>query len=755
MKVKLQKLAQICFLTLFAGLVVVPAIVMAQSTPLSDSDDSIIVTTPVPNKTIRGQVATKFTLVDDDRASIPYEVSLKNTACSVAIDTIEAGTATSGQEKTTTWNSGGPLQNVSSVADGKYCLEVCAALMNETVQYSACNSRYVIIRNNNAAPVITTNPPADRTIGSNEAWSYDVNARDAEGDKLTFVLSQAPSFVKINAFTGLISVGTAYKNPGSYTITVKVSDAFGGSDTQTFTLTVGGGTSSSSSTTSKSSSSKTSTTSASSSASTSSSTGIEIVFEKPEAGDILKGKENEVAWRITGLGASSISKLSLYLLNGNNKTLLAELDKAALKYTFDVAALADGDYRLELEVETSEETFTEQSPQFKVKNMPDDGGPQQDRPLINNVKPAPDSTLDKQPRPTISGDFVAPAGTTINTASFKLLVDDIERSWCGEVTAQKFSCIPDIDLGKGIHKVRVSIEDSKKNLGVKEWTFTLTGVGDDTTGGWEFYGRIFDTQAIMLICGACLLLLVLFFVPWLLYSMWQRRQSQTVTKTTTTSNNDYYNTEQSYYRSQAADSVPDITALTPVIDQYRNTQTTTTTTEPAISPTDAAKKLGGDIMSSIAAFNPFGKKTTTTTTEKTEVVPAEPMFPEASYTPSFDAPATTTSSTTTTTVTPAEVPAAPPAPVTTTTSSADALDPLNFDSYEDYLAAVGAASSAAPVSTTTTETTTVNPASDPNYISPPDYSSEMYTASPTTTPEEPKKDDESGDDTQPDWLNPV
>jgi len=88
----------------------------------------------------------------------------------------------------------------------------------------------------NSVPVITSTPLSQINEGDN--YIYDVEATDADGDVLTYSLTQSPSWLSINSQTGLIS-GTAPQLESDYEFiaTVKVYDGHD-FDTQTFTITV-------------------------------------------------------------------------------------------------------------------------------------------------------------------------------------------------------------------------------------------------------------------------------------------------------------------------------------------------------------------------------------------------------------------------------------------------------------------------------------------------------------------------------------
>jgi hypothetical protein len=85
----------------------------------------------------------------------------------------------------------------------------------------------------NQTPIITSTPITTATVG--QAYSYDVEATDPDGDTLTYFLVSSPTGMTINFLTGLI-VWTPTIS-GNYNVIVSVSDGalF---DTQSFTITV-------------------------------------------------------------------------------------------------------------------------------------------------------------------------------------------------------------------------------------------------------------------------------------------------------------------------------------------------------------------------------------------------------------------------------------------------------------------------------------------------------------------------------------
>jgi hypothetical protein len=88
----------------------------------------------------------------------------------------------------------------------------------------------------NLPPQIVSTPPA-----SFEAveYSYQVKARDPDGDRLTFSLESPPAGMTINSATGRITWPLTGVTPGKYQVKILVRDPQGGEDRQEFVLTLG------------------------------------------------------------------------------------------------------------------------------------------------------------------------------------------------------------------------------------------------------------------------------------------------------------------------------------------------------------------------------------------------------------------------------------------------------------------------------------------------------------------------------------
>ena len=89
----------------------------------------------------------------------------------------------------------------------------------------------------NNPPVITSTPIT--TVNESAAYSYDVNATDADGDTLTYSMTTGPAWLSINPSTGLLS-GTAPSVTADtpFNIVIRVSDGNNGTATQPYVLTV-------------------------------------------------------------------------------------------------------------------------------------------------------------------------------------------------------------------------------------------------------------------------------------------------------------------------------------------------------------------------------------------------------------------------------------------------------------------------------------------------------------------------------------
>ncbi|QEG20491.1 putative Ig domain-containing protein [Mariniblastus fucicola] len=86
------------------------------------------------------------------------------------------------------------------------------------------------------APVIESSPLSSAVIGNE--YRYDLSVNDPDGDVLSFELVNAPQGMSIDASRGTIRWTPASDQLGESDVTIEVTDPYGASTTQTFTLKV-------------------------------------------------------------------------------------------------------------------------------------------------------------------------------------------------------------------------------------------------------------------------------------------------------------------------------------------------------------------------------------------------------------------------------------------------------------------------------------------------------------------------------------
>jgi hypothetical protein len=89
---------------------------------------------------------------------------------------------------------------------------------------------------NNWPPFINSEPVGEAT--EDEPYRYDVVATDEDDDALTYELVQAPSGMSIQADSGVIEWVPSIGQQGEAEVVLEVSDGFGGTDRQEFSITV-------------------------------------------------------------------------------------------------------------------------------------------------------------------------------------------------------------------------------------------------------------------------------------------------------------------------------------------------------------------------------------------------------------------------------------------------------------------------------------------------------------------------------------
>ena len=89
----------------------------------------------------------------------------------------------------------------------------------------------------NSAPRISGNPPTAVNIG--DAYSFTPTASDADGDSLTFSITNMPSWASFNSATGELSGQPTLGNVGTYSnISISVSDGTASASLSSFAISV-------------------------------------------------------------------------------------------------------------------------------------------------------------------------------------------------------------------------------------------------------------------------------------------------------------------------------------------------------------------------------------------------------------------------------------------------------------------------------------------------------------------------------------
>ncbi|HSH25475.1 MAG TPA: putative Ig domain-containing protein, partial [Massilibacterium sp.] len=94
--------------------------------------------------------------------------------------------------------------------------------------------RDFVVTVENQAPEITSNPPASVSEGEN--LTYSIDASDPEGDNLTYSKVSGPGWLSISGNT--LSGTPGYNAAGDYSVKIRVADGSGGTDNQSWTLSV-------------------------------------------------------------------------------------------------------------------------------------------------------------------------------------------------------------------------------------------------------------------------------------------------------------------------------------------------------------------------------------------------------------------------------------------------------------------------------------------------------------------------------------
>jgi len=94
----------------------------------------------------------------------------------------------------------------------------------------------VAVRASNAAPVLSSTPPTSVVVGA--TFNHLFIGSDADGDTLTFDLVAGPTGMTLDAEAGWLSWPTAGVTPGQFEFEIRVSDDWGGSESNAYQVNV-------------------------------------------------------------------------------------------------------------------------------------------------------------------------------------------------------------------------------------------------------------------------------------------------------------------------------------------------------------------------------------------------------------------------------------------------------------------------------------------------------------------------------------
>lgn len=502
---KLLKIKAATFTSIIFLILVLPVSAFA----VSQGNDEVYIASPVNNAVVTGVRQITYFLKEADKPNIPYQIDLFTGSCSANggyFGSIANGTrnaSSGGQTFTDSWDTDGPILNKSSIPDGNYCLRVCGTF-RETPNnfYTLCDKKTVTIANTNQPPVINSQPP-NTTVQVGGNFQYQVQASDPNGHALTYTIDKGGDFfLYMNRTTGLIYTEKNIAPAGNYEINITVSDGFGGTATQRFTLNV---------------------------------TAPEapdppvIEFTSP-SGDVVITKDNTtVSWTVENAQPASVTLY--YSMDGGDWVLLDQFASNPSSYDWDITGLESGEYRLRLVITDGQgNTYEKISEVFTVSNDGDIGA--EEVPVIGIIAPGEDAEISEQ-SPVITVIIGAPDGTEVLLEDIEVSLDDELVSGC-DFADGELSCETQQDLEDGRHKIVVSATDTNGGMTIKEWFFTVnTGQAPDSSPDsspdmtpapfpWENLSGDTLSLALLILCCGILLLVV----PWLAFTLINRRRSE-------------------------------------------------------------------------------------------------------------------------------------------------------------------------------------------------------------------------------------
>ncbi|MBL8323327.1 MAG: tandem-95 repeat protein [Rubrivivax sp.] len=180
-----------------------------------------------------GNVAPQITSTPITTARVGVAYSYRVTAADANGDTLRFSLTRAPSGMTINATSGQISWTPSAAQVGNRSVTVRVA---DPAGLAATQSYTIAVSSGNVAPQITSTPVTAATVGV--AYAYSVTATDANGDALSYSLTQAPAGMTIGATTGQIAWTPTAAQTGNHAVTARVADPGGLAATQSFTVTV-------------------------------------------------------------------------------------------------------------------------------------------------------------------------------------------------------------------------------------------------------------------------------------------------------------------------------------------------------------------------------------------------------------------------------------------------------------------------------------------------------------------------------------
>lgn len=536
------------------------------STPVIDPEDRLDFISPSPNSVVKGSINVRFGLYDDENTAPNYEVRLFDYAtCNNQsfghIILPPLPNLNSSKEVSFVWNTTA-TQSVSSLADGNYCLRVCAALKNSGVDYSACDARQIRIANTNRIPSITSTP-LKLQFKQGEIFNYQIIASDPDGDNLTYRFSQTASFLSINPQTGLIT-STALNALGyeslKYPIQIIVSDGKGGEVSQSFTLEIigpkpptppitqnppkqdGNNQQGNNNNNNDGNNNNNNPDEVLDPDTDEPQEEIKIELINPQQNEIINQSIYKIKWKGLNTGVEAL-KIEVSSNLTDWITIADNIQPEQTYFLWDARGQAPGRYSFRFSITDKNGKETQQiSSEFEITEK-DNNQDSDNIPIIINFKPEAGSKISNEFPTIISGQFIPSLGSNIDVSSVTIKLGAREYNDFCQISEDEFICDSKERLSAGRYSVSITFKDTSNKEGNAEWFFDITGEGgqvieennSDNSGTIILFGRVITVGGLIILIIILIIALILLIVPWTLYSIWRKKRETTVTKTEYTS----------------------------------------------------------------------------------------------------------------------------------------------------------------------------------------------------------------------------